>query len=175
MDAMLAEIQSNSSRSIALFQSACPNLVDLIESDRFDLPFFRLRKTLKDNEEQLASILRQCFSRATTLSSQLRLLDVFHGVYQRDVVQRALRNEEGRIIDGLREEFRAVNQLIPMWNSNHRHWPPLARRSLHLYGLKQRIDQSINQFSSLCPKIIHSDLGWEIREEYRKIKENIFR
>lgn len=175
MDAMLKEIQSNSSKSLQTFHRECPNLSNLLDSDRFDLAFFRLRTELKQSEHELAWILRQCFSRATTLSSKLTLLDVFHGAYQRDVVQRALISEEQWIISHLKEEFQSVSQLVNTSDRDYPQWPPIARQLLHLFGLKQRIEQLFNQFSDLCPKILNSDVGWELKGAYRTAKEKIQR
>jgi dynein heavy chain len=175
MDAMLAEIQVKSSKSLEMFHNECPNLSNLMDSDRFDLAFFRLRTELKQYEHELAWILRQCFSRATTLSSKLTLLDVFYGAYQRDVVQKALVNEEQWIISNLKQEFQSVTQLVNTSDMNYPHWPPIARQLLYLYGLKQRIEQFMNQFTDLCPKILNSDIGWELREGYRIAKEKIQR
>ena len=173
MDAMLAEIQMKSAKSLELFHRECPNLSHLMDNDRFDLAFFRLRTELKQYEHELAWILRQCFSRTTTLASKLTLLDVFHGIYQRDVIQRALANEEQWIIDNLKHEFQLVTQLVHSSHMNYPHWPPIARQLLYLYGLKQRIDLYMNQFSELCPKIMNSDVGWELKEGYRIAKEKI--
>ncbi|KAG0416633.1 Dynein beta chain, flagellar outer arm [Dictyocoela muelleri] len=143
-----------------------------MESDRFDLAFFLFRNELKQNEHELAWILRQCFSRATTLSSKLRLLDVFHGAYQRDVVQRALICEEQSIIINLKQEFQLINQLINKTSENtYSHLPPIGRQLLYLYGLKQRICEMFDQFCSLCPKIVNSDQGWEIKEDYRNARD----
>jgi hypothetical protein len=175
MDAMLAEIQSKSSKSIEMFHSECPNLSHLMDSDHFDLAFFRLRTELKQYEHELAWILRQCFSRTTTLSSKLTLLDVFHGAYQREVVQRALNNEEQWIITNLKQEFQLVTQLVNSSDGNYSHWPPLSRQLLYFYGLKQRIDQLMNQFIELCPKLINSDIRWELKEAYRIAKDKIQR
>ncbi|UJR11505.1 hypothetical protein I4U23_015686 [Adineta vaga] len=173
MDAMLAEIQMKSAKSLEIFHKECPNLSHLMDNDRFDMAFFRLRTELKQYEHELAWILRQCFSRTTTLASKLTLLDVFHGIYQRDVIQRALANEEQWIIDNLKQEFQLVTQLIHSSHMNYPNWPPRARQLLYLYGLKQRIDQYMNQFSELCPKIMNSDVGWELKEAYRVAKEKI--
>ncbi|CAF1541940.1 unnamed protein product, partial [Rotaria sordida] len=175
MDAMLADIQLKCSKSLEIFHKSCPNLSHLMDNDRFDLAFFRLRTELKHFEHELAWILRQCFSRATTLSAKLRLLDVFYGAYQREVVQRALINEEQWIIDNIKQEFQLVGQLVNSYNKNDLHWPPIARKLLYLYALKQRIDLVMNQFIELCPKIINSDIGWEIREAYRIAKDKIQR
>jgi len=175
MDAMLAEIQSKSSKSLEIFHNECPNLSNLMDSDKFDLAFFRLRTELKQYEHELAWILRQCFSRATTLSSKLTLLDVFHGAYQRDVVQRALINEEQWIVSNLKQEFQSVAQLVHSSDMNYPHWPPIARQLLYLFGLKERIEQYMHQFSELCPKILNSDIGWELKEAYRIAKEKIQR
>jgi hypothetical protein len=175
MDAMLAEIQSKSSKSIEVFHKECPNLSNLMDSDRFDVAFFHLQTELKQSEHELAWILRQCFSRATTLQSKLTLLDVFHGAYQREVVQRALNNEEQWITKNLKQEFQLVAQLVSSSDGNYSHWPPLARQLLHLFGLKQRIDQLMNQFIELCPKLINSDIRWELKEAYRIAKDKIQR
>jgi len=43
---------------------------------------------------------------------------------------------------------------------NYSHWSPIARQVLYLYGLQQRIDQ----FSELCPKILNTDIGWKLIE-----------
>lgn len=173
MDAMLAEIQLKSSKSLEIFYKSCPNLSDLMDNDQFDIAFFRLRTELKNCEHELAWILRQCFSRATTLSSKLRLLDVFYGAYQRDVVQRALQHEQQWIIDNLKQEFQLISQLVNSPNKNYLNLPPISRQFMFFYGLKQRIDLFMNQFIELCPKIIHSDIGWEIREAYRVAKDKI--
>ena len=172
---MLAEIQSNSAKSIAEFSVECPRLSDLMESDRFDLAFFRLRKELKQNEHQLAGILRQCFSRATTVESKLRLLNVFHGAYQRDVVQRALIDEEEQIVQSLEEEFRLVASLVAggALESLHSHWPPIARQLLSLHGFRQRISHVFEQFSLLCPKILHGEQGWNIKQTFKTATEKI--
>ncbi|CAF5089744.1 unnamed protein product [Rotaria sp. Silwood1] len=140
MDAMLADIQLKSSKSLEIFHNQCPNLSHLMDNDQFDLAFFRLRTELKHWEHELAWILRQCFSRATTLSSKLTLLNVFNGAYQRDVIQRALINEQQWIIDNLKQEFQLVAQLVNSSNINYLHLPPLSRQLIYLYGLKQRID-----------------------------------
>jgi len=173
MDAMLAEIQSKSCQALDQFHAECPNLSNLMDSDRFDLAFFRLRTELKQYEHELAWILRQCFSRATTLQSKLTLLDVFHGAYQRDVVQRALQNEEQWITEHLKQEFQSVEQLIRKSHSNYCHQPPIARQLLFLFGLKQRIDNYWHLFIDLCPKIVNSDLGWELKESFRIATEKI--
>ncbi|CAF4677780.1 unnamed protein product [Rotaria sp. Silwood1] len=175
MDAMLADIQLKSSKSLEIFHNQCPNLSHLMDNDQFDLAFFRLRTELKHWEHELAWILRQCFSRATTLSSKLTLLNVFNGAYQRDVIQRALINEQQWIIDNLKQEFQLVAQLVNSSNINYLHLPPLSRQLIYLYGLKQRIDLFMNQFIELCPKIVQSDIGWEIREAYRIAKDKIQR
>lgn len=175
MDAMLADIQLKSSKSLEIFHNECPNLSHLMDNDRFDLAFFRLRTELKNCEHELAWILKQCFSRATTLSSKLTLLNVFYGVYQRDVVQRALQHEQQWIINNLKQEFQTVSQLVnsSSIDKTYLHWPPLARKLLYLYGLKQRIDLFMNQFIELCPKVLNSDIGWELKEAYRIAKEKI--
>jgi hypothetical protein len=175
MDAMLAEIQTKSSKSLEIFHKECPNLSHLMDNDRFDLAFFRLRTELKQYEHELAWILRQCFSRATTLSSKLTLLDVFQGAYQREVVQRALSSEEQWISTNLKQEFQSVSQLVNSSEMDYPHWPPIARQLLHLYGLKQRIDEYMNQFTELCPKILNSDVGWELKEAYKSAKDKIQR
>ena len=175
MDAMLAEIQTKSSKSLEIFQNQCPNLSHLMDNDRFDLAFFRLRTELKQYEHELAWILRQCFSRATTLSSKLTLLDVFQGAYQRDVVQRALSSEEQWIITNLKQEFQSVAQLVNSSEMDYPHWPPIARQLLHLYGLKRRTDEYMDQFTELCPKLLNSDVGWELKEAYRIAKDKIQR
>jgi hypothetical protein len=175
MDAMLAEIESRYGDAIEIFHRQCPHLADLMDSDRFDLAFFHLRTELKQLEHQLAWILRQCFSRATTLGAKLTLLNVFRGAYQREVVQRALATEEQWMINNLKEEFRSIPQLIPLADSNYPHLPPIARQILFLHGLKQRIEEVMNSFAELCPKIIDSAQGWELREASRVAKEKIDR
>ena len=173
MDAMLAEIQVNCSKSLEMFHKECPNLSNLLESDQFDLSFFRLRTELKQSEHELAWILRQCFSRATTLSSKLKLLEVFHGPYQRDVIQRALIDEEQWIITNIKEEFQSIVQLVHRTDDHYPHWPPIARQLLYLFGLKQRMDSVMDRFVELCPKILNSDIGWEMKEAYRIGKDKI--
>ncbi|CAF3502703.1 unnamed protein product [Rotaria socialis] len=177
MDAMLADVQLKSSKSLEIFHNECPNLSHLMDNDRFDLAFFRLRTELKHCEHELAWILRQCFSRATTLSSKLTLLNVFHGAYQRDVVQRALQHEQQWIIDNLKQEFQSVSQLVnsSFMDKTYSHWPPISRQLLYLNGLKQRIDLFMTQFIELCPKILNSDIGWELKEAYRIAKDKIQR
>jgi hypothetical protein len=176
MDAMLAELQSHSAKSIEQFAVECPDWSQLMDSDRFDGAFFRLRNQLRQNEHQLAWILRQCFARSSTLESKLILLDVFHGAYQRDVVQRALVPEEQSIVEQLNEQFRLAAQLAerPLANG-YVHWPPVARQLLYLHGLEQRIQRVFVHFSALCPRIIKSDVGWEMREAYRLANERIDR
>lgn len=175
MDAMLSEIQRKSGQSIEEFSRQCPHLSDLMESDRFDLAFFRLRRELKANEHELSWILRQCFTRSTTLQSKLTLLNVFHGAYQRDVVQRALVSEEQSIIRSLEEEFRLVSSLIDeaQTNVNHSHWPPIARQLLSLHGYRQRISHLFEQFVFLCPKILQGEQGWEIKQTYQMTTDKI--
>lgn len=175
MDAMLAEIQRNCSKSLEIFGKECPNLSNLLESDQFDLAFFRLRTELKQSEHELAWILRQCFTRATTLSSKLKLLEVFHGPYQRDVIQRALIDEEQWIITNIKQEFQSIVQLVHRNDQQYSHWPPIARQLLFLFGLKQRIDLLIERFTELCPKIINSAIGWEMKEAYRMAKDKILK
>ncbi len=58
MDAMLAEIQVKSSKSLEMFHNECLNLSNLMDSNRFDLAFFRLRTELKQYKHELAWILR---------------------------------------------------------------------------------------------------------------------
>ena len=175
MDAMLNEIQRKSGQSIAEFSRECPHLSDLMESDRFDLAFFRLRRELKANEHELSWILRQCFTRSTTLQSKLTLLNVFHGAYQRDVVQRALVSEEQSIIRSLEEEFRLVSSLIDegQTNVNDSHWPPIARQLLSLHGYRQRISHLFEQFLFLCPKLLQGEQGWEIKQTYQITTDKI--
>lgn len=175
MDAMLGEIEVNCRKSLEAFERECPNLSNLLESDEFDLAFFRLRTELKQSEHELSWILRQCFSRSTTLSSKLKLLEVFHGPYQRDVIQRALIDEEQWIISNIKEEFQSIAQLVHRTDDHYVHWPPIARQLLYLFGLKQRIEQLIDRFTELCPKIINSDIGWEMKESYRNAKDKILK
>lgn len=167
MDAMLLDIQTKASESIDSFSQECPNLTNLIESDVFDVAFFKLRNELKQNEHQLSWILVQCFKRATSLSSKLRLFEVFHGVHQRDVVQRALQSEEKLVVEYLIDELEKISRLIDIdADESHSTWPPLARKYLHLQGVRQRVDWFFSRFAKLFPKILNNELGWRIKQLY---------
>ena len=171
----MAEVQMKASQALRIFHDECPNISHLMDNDRFDLAFFRLRTELKHCEHELAWILKQCFARATTLSTKLTLLNVFHGAYQREVVQRALQHEEQWIIENLKQEFQLVSQLVHSSDKNFRHWPSIARQLVHLRALQQRIERIFRQFVELCPKLVQSDVGWALREVYRTTKDKIHR
>ncbi|XP_066552369.1 uncharacterized protein LOC136718518 [Amia ocellicauda] len=88
LDAMVREIQESYKRAMASFTSRNAHMLSSQKNQPFEKSFFDFRMTMKELEYQIAGVLRSSFQQCPTIGSQLRLLHVFQGVINRELVQR---------------------------------------------------------------------------------------
>ena len=88
MDVLAQDIHRKYVNAISEFQE---NVTDVMgfenQSQNFEISFFCLRTTVKELERELSKILNLSIKHCTTISSKLRLLEVFEGVHEREVIQ----------------------------------------------------------------------------------------
>ena len=127
-----------------------------------------MRTTIKELERELSQILNLSIKHCTTIGSKLRLLQVFEGVHERDVIQERLNMEYSWLINELIKEFSNVRQLC----SNAKHtpsiMPSIATKLFWYYGLEQRIKNPMDKFSYLYPNLLQGDVGYHLRDSYKQ-------
>ncbi len=76
------------SKAILEFQKNVSDVMNFEnQAQTFEISFFHLRTTIKELERELSKILNVSIQHCTTIASKLRLLQVFEGVHERDVIQ----------------------------------------------------------------------------------------
>lgn len=90
LDALVKEIHERYIESTNEFFSSVDDVLDTF-SPTFNKAFFHLRMSVRDLERKLASVLRSAFLHCPTLYAQLRLLEVFEGVSEREHVRLELK------------------------------------------------------------------------------------
>lgn len=88
MDVLAQEIHGKYAAAIGEFQTHVADVMSFDQqSQNFEIAFFNLRTTVKELERELSKILNLSIQHCTTIGSKLRLLEVFEGVHERDVIQ----------------------------------------------------------------------------------------
>ena len=88
MDQLAQEIHNKYSKAILEFQKNVSDVMNFEnQAQAFEISFFHLRTTIKELERELSKILNVSIQHCTTIASKLRLLQVFEGVHERDVIQ----------------------------------------------------------------------------------------
>ncbi len=88
MDQLAQEIHNKYSKAILEFQKNVSDVMNFEnQAQTFEISFFHLRTTIKELERELSKILNVSIQHCTTIASKLRLLQVFEGVHERDVIQ----------------------------------------------------------------------------------------
>lgn len=70
-----------------------------IERREFDDDFFNFRKSIKELERRLASVLTQSFDDCDTIVGKFKLLDSFEGLLNRPIIQDELERKQVTLLE----------------------------------------------------------------------------
>lgn len=119
-------------------------------------------------ELQLAEIISQSFGQCPTVGAQLRLLEVFEGISNREMVQSNLQNNDRILLQSFSDELLHVKTMFSYLSRSpplHKNTPALISKLQWVNGLRQRIQVSrmvsiLEFLYSICTKWLNgcSDL-----------------
>ncbi len=176
MDLLAIEIHAKYARAIADFKSNVTDVMDFDDqSQNFEISFFKLRTTIKELERELSQILNISIQNCTTINSKLRLLEVFEGVHERDVIQSQLQSECSWLMNELLKEFDNVRLLALSSQTVASILPTVVTKLFWLNGLEHRIRVPMEKFSYLYPNLLQGDLGYKLREIYKQTCDHLER
>ena len=101
-------------------------------------------------EKRLAAVLSHSFQQCRTIGSQLRILQVFEGVNNREVIRKAIEKEDHFIINSFVNELMNVNDMIDRCRAapdkvpEHVNVPLVVSKLRWQYSLHKRIEVSSN-------------------------------
>ena len=105
------EIHSKYANAISEFQFNVTDVMNFDDhSQNFEISFFKLRTTIKELERELSQILNISIQNCTTINSKLRLLEVFEGGHERDVIQSQVQMECSWLMNELLKEFDIIGR-----------------------------------------------------------------
>lgn len=174
MDIIAQEIHAKYAKAIEEFQKYVTDVMNFDdESQNFEIAFFKLRTTIKELERELSQILNLSIQNCTTINSKLRLLEVFEGVHERDVIQSQLKSECAWLMNELLKEFDNVKLLANSSQTVSSILPTVVTKLFWLNGLAQRIRVPMEKFSYLYPNLLQGDLGYKLREIYKQTGDHL--
>jgi hypothetical protein len=176
MDLLAQEIHAKYNVALSEFQKNVKNVMSFEQQvQNFEISFFNLRTTIKELERELSKILDLSIKHCTTIGSKLRLLEVFEGIHERDVIQDHLSMEYNWLMNELLKEFLNVKELCDNENRNNVGLPNVVTKLFWYHGLEQRIKVPMEKFSYLYPNLLQGDLGYKLRDTYKQTLEYINR
>ena len=120
----------------------------------------------------------------------MRLLEVFEGVHERDVIQVSgysstfysdlfkifflnnqkdhLNMEYNWLMNEMLREFANVRQLCLQTKLSANILPSVINKLFWYHGLEQRIKVPMEKFSYLYPNLLQGDLGYQLRDSYKQ-------
>jgi hypothetical protein len=168
MDLLVKEIHVKYVKALDEFHNEVFDVMELKNQvQNFDEAFFHFRTTIKDLERTLSQILNTSIKNCTTIASKLRLLQVFEGIHEREVIQMHLDPEHKWLINEMLKDFENVKQLANNIKSPDI-LPSVVTKLIWLHGLEQRIKVPMEKFSYLYPNLLQGDLGYQLRDSYRQ-------
>lgn len=98
-------------------------------------------------ELQLAEIINQSFTQCPTIGTQLRLLEVFEGISNRDLVQTHIKEQDQVLLRRFTDELLQVKTMFHFLVKNppsHKNTPAVVSKMKWVYALRQRIQVGLN-------------------------------
>ncbi|XP_075240849.1 dynein beta chain, ciliary-like isoform X3 [Convolutriloba macropyga] len=140
----------------------------------FEQQFFRFRLVIRDLEKRLAAVLSHSFQQCRTIGSQLRILEVFEGVNNREVIQKAIETEDRFLMRCFLEEMMSVKDML----DRHRHTglvpehvnvPLIVSKLKWQHALHMRIEVPMTKLLKVSPNSVQSEIGSQIEQLYSEL------
>jgi dynein heavy chain len=145
-----------------------------IEHREFDDDFFNFRKSIKELERRLASVITQSFDDCDTIIGKFKMLDSFEGLLNRPIIQDELERKQISLLELFKSDLKTtqaifmegkmlverVDERSPI-SSN---MPPIAGALNWTRGLFDRVNEPMERLSQLSTTI-------QEREEFKDVQK----
>jgi len=98
MTASLQQIYKEFGKTVEDFMTVKYDIMN-IEKREFDDDFFNFRKSIRELERRLASVLTQSFDDCDTIIGKFKLLDSFEGLLNRPIIQDELERKHVTLLE----------------------------------------------------------------------------
>ena len=154
-----------------------------IERREFDDDFFNFRKSIKELERRLASVLTQSFDDSDTIIGKFKLLDSFDGLLNRPIIQDELERKQITLLDLFKQDLKTTQQIflegkILVERLDERspissNAPPIAGALNWTKGLFERVNDPMQRLSSLTTSIQEREEYKDVQKLYNSLVKNL--
>ena len=127
-------------------------------------------------EKRLAAVLCHSFQQCRTIGSQLRILEVFEGVNNREVIRIAIQSEDYFMTSSFLQELMSVKDMIDKYRNQvpeHVNVPLIVSKLRWQYALTNRIETPMGKLLKVSPTSLQSEAGAQIQQLYKEIMEKL--
>jgi dynein heavy chain len=140
-----------------------------VEVKKFDDDFYEFRRTVKELERRLGSIIIQGFEDCSTVAMAFKLFDSFEGLLEREIITADLEKKEVELVRDFGADVAQVSKIFESQKDAPaiaKNAPPYAGAVRWVRGLAERITQPFEKISGLNPLVIETDESIEITRQY---------
>jgi dynein heavy chain len=171
MTSSLQQIYNEFGRTVEEFMTVKYDIMN-IEKREFDDDFFNFRKSIRELERRLASVLTQSFDDCDTIIGKFKLLDSFEGLLNRPIIQDELERKHVTLLELFKQDLKETQQIfqegkvlverVDERSPISSNMPPIAGALNWTRGLFERCNDSMERLSNLSATI-------QEREEYKDV------
>lgn len=154
-------------------QSAGYDLLD-IAAKKYDDDFFQFRRTVRDCERRLGSLIAERMETFTTLSSAFSFLACFEVMLDRKIILSCIQDREMELLAALGTELEFVAQTFEAAKDNvppFDNMPLRASRVMWSRSLADRIDGPMASAQRMLGNIMKTEAGATVLANYDKLKK----
>ena len=136
-----------------------------IEVKKFDDDFYEFRRTVKELERRLGSIIIQGFEDCATVAMAFKLFDSFEGLLEREIIMTDLEKKEVELVREFGADLKEVQKIFEVAKID----PPSRRtrrrsraRSRWVRGPRRAHHAAVRRSSGLNPLVMETDESIEI-------------
>ena len=143
-----------------------------VECKDFDDDFYEFRRTVKELERRLGSIIIQGFEDCATVAMAFKLFDSFEGLLEREIIMADLEKKEVELVRNFGADVAQVSKIFESQKDKPaiaKNAPPYAGAVKWVRGLAERITQPFEKIRGLNNLVIETDESVEITRQYEAL------
>jgi dynein heavy chain len=142
----------------------------------FDETFYQFKSVTKECERKIGAILSKAFEDCNTIFSAFKLIESFHPLLQREIIQQELEKKSNDLVVKYKKDLKVVQQLFQEEKDDpplYSNMPPTAGALIWCQGLVDRIDEPMAKLTQLNEGAFKTLEGREAIKLHDSIIENI--
>jgi dynein heavy chain len=154
-----------------------------IERREFDDDFFNFRKSIKELERRLASVITQSFDDCDTLIGKFKLLDSFEGLLNRPIIQDDIERKHVTLLELFKQDLKCVQQIflegkvlverVDERSPISSNAPPIAGALNWTKGLYERVSDPMERLGQLTASILEREEYKDVQKLYNSLVKNL--